>query len=79
MFKNNALYSSPELPLAALVLIALISSTFYILSGSKPHKPRPPVVNKYWWDFFQAKAKRDFDSRAEELLNLGLSKVWQML
>ncbi|PLN80801.1 Fumitremorgin C monooxygenase [Aspergillus taichungensis] len=74
MFGNERLYPSLGLPWATLVLAALISSVFYILLSFNSHKSRLPVVNKYWWDFFQAKAKRDFDSRAEELIRLGFSK-----
>lgn len=75
MAKDTALHLPLGLESVGWVLGLLTTSILYFFLSPKSQIPRPPVVNKYWWDFFQIKAKRDFDARAEDLIKLGLSKA----
>lgn len=72
-----ATVATMELPtgLAATgcILGLLLTGVFFIMLAPKTEDPK--VINKYHWDFFEAKARREFDFRAEELINLGVAKV----
>nr|L7WRY5.1 RecName: Full=Cytochrome P450 monooxygenase notH'; AltName: Full=Notoamide biosynthesis cluster protein H' [Aspergillus versicolor]AGC83579.1 P450 monooxygenase [Aspergillus versicolor] len=75
MAQDTALHLPLGLEPAGWALALLTSSIIYLFLSPKSKSPRFPVVNKYWWDFFQAKAKRDFEAGAEDLIKLGLSKA----
>lgn len=75
MAKDTALHLPLGLESVWWVFGLLTTSILYLFLSPKSQTPRPPVVNKYWWDFFQVKAKRDFDARAADLIKLGLSKA----
>ncbi|KAK4917414.1 hypothetical protein LTR66_016941 [Elasticomyces elasticus] len=47
-----------------------------LLAFLMPKSPRTrfPVVNRYRWDYFQTKAKHEFERRAQELIEAGLKQ-----
>ncbi|KAH8427330.1 cytochrome P450 [Aspergillus melleus] len=72
-----ATFAGLELPsgLAATgcILGLLLAGTFFFMVAPQPEDPK--IVNKYRWDYFEAKARREFDMRAEELINNGVARA----
>lgn len=58
----------------------LVCSILLVLLRPRLSRPRLAVVNRYRWDWFQTKAKNEFTTRAQELIDTGLrhSAVFEM-
>ncbi|CAI7610893.1 unnamed protein product [Penicillium viridicatum] len=52
----------------------LLCSILLALLMPKSARTRFPVVNRYRWDYFQTKAKHEFERRAQELIEAGLKQ-----